>query len=78
MIQDRQGNVTIRNDGATILKQMQVLDPAIIMLVELSKAQDLEAGWLGTMSAIIIAGSLLDSCTKLLQQGYPSIISETF
>lgn len=43
-IQDGQGDVTIGNDGAIILKQMQVLDPAIIILVELSKAQDLEAG----------------------------------
>ncbi|KAB0377110.1 hypothetical protein FD755_011554 [Muntiacus reevesi] len=64
MIQDGKGDVTITNDGATI------------MLVELSKAQDIEAGD-GTTSVVIIAGSLLDSCTKLLQKGiHPTIISD--
>uniref|UniRef100_A0A673TU80 Uncharacterized protein n=1 Tax=Suricata suricatta TaxID=37032 RepID=A0A673TU80_SURSU len=53
MIQDGKGNVTITNDGATILKQMPVLHPAARMLVELSKAQDIEAGH-GTTSAVII------------------------
>ena len=78
MIQDGKGDVTITNDGATILKQMQVLHPAARMLVELSKAQDTEAGD-GTTSVVIIAGSLLDSCTKLLQKGiHPTIISESF
>ncbi|CAO2586205.1 T-complex protein 1 subunit delta [Lemmus lemmus] len=56
-IQGGKDNVTIGNDGTTILKQMQGLDPAIIMLVEVSKAQDIEAED-GTMSVIIIAGSL--------------------
>ncbi|KAB0385157.1 hypothetical protein FD755_000113, partial [Muntiacus reevesi] len=78
MIQDGKGDVTITNDGATILKQMQVLHPAARMLVELSKAQDIEAGD-GTTSVVIIAGSLLDSCTKPLQKGiHPTIISESF
>ena len=78
MIQDGKGDVTITNDGATILKQMQVLHPAARMLVELSKAQDIEAGD-GTTSVVIIAGSLLDSCTKLLEKGiHPTIISESF
>ncbi|CAD7690329.1 unnamed protein product [Nyctereutes procyonoides] len=64
MIQDGKGYVTITNDGATILKQTQ--------------AQDIEAGD-GTTSVVIIAGSLLDSCTKLLQKGiHPTIISESF
>uniref|UniRef100_A0A2K5IDC4 T-complex protein 1 subunit delta n=1 Tax=Colobus angolensis palliatus TaxID=336983 RepID=A0A2K5IDC4_COLAP len=68
MVKNGKGDVTITNDGATILKQMQVLHPAARMLVELSKAQDIEAGD-GTTSVVIIAGSLLDSCTKLLQKG---------
>uniref|UniRef100_A0A7N5JRV0 Uncharacterized protein n=1 Tax=Ailuropoda melanoleuca TaxID=9646 RepID=A0A7N5JRV0_AILME len=42
----------ITNDGATILKQMQVLHPAAKMLVELSKAQDIEAGD-GTTSIVV-------------------------
>ncbi|ERE86655.1 T-complex protein 1 subunit delta [Cricetulus griseus] len=50
----------------------------VTLLVELSKAQDIEAGD-GTTSVVIIAGSLLDSCTKLLQKGiHPTIISESF
>ncbi|CAL8274125.1 T-complex protein 1 subunit delta [Gadus morhua] len=78
MIQDEKGDVTITNDGATILKKMQVLHPAAKMLVELSKAQDVEAGD-GTTSVVVIAGALLDSCSRLLQKGiHPTIISESF
>uniref|UniRef100_A0A8C6SPQ7 T-complex protein 1 subunit delta n=1 Tax=Neogobius melanostomus TaxID=47308 RepID=A0A8C6SPQ7_9GOBI len=77
-IQDEKGDVTITNDGATILKQMQVLHPAAKMLVELSKAQDIEAGD-GTTSVVVIAGALLDACSKLLQKGiHPTTISESF
>ncbi|KAG7260761.1 hypothetical protein CRUP_000200 [Coryphaenoides rupestris] len=48
------------------------------MLVELSKAQDVEAGD-GTTSVVVIAGALLDSCSRLLQKGiHPTTISESF
>lgn len=78
MIQAANGDVTITNDGATILKQMQVSHPAAKMLVELSKAQDIEAGD-GTTSVVVIAGSLLDSAQKLLAKGlHPTRISEAF
>lgn len=78
MIQSGNGDVTITNDGATILKQMQVLHPAAKMLVELSKAQDVEAGD-GTTSVVVICGSLLDACTSLLEKGiHPTSISEAF
>jgi len=78
MIQAGNGDVTITNDGATILKQMQVLHPAAKMLVELSKAQDVEAGD-GTTTVVVIAGSLLDSAQKLLMKGiHPTTISESF
>ncbi|XP_071482750.1 T-complex protein 1 subunit delta-like [Diadema antillarum] len=78
MIQDAKGDVTITNDGATILKQMQVLHPAAKMLVELSKAQDVEAGD-GTTSVVVIAGSLLEAAARLLDKGiHPTIISESF
>lgn len=60
MIQDGKGEVTITNDGATILKQMKVLHPAAKMLVELSQAQDAEAGD-GTTSVVILAGRLCSS-----------------
>merc|ERR1719342_435655 len=68
MIQNSKGEVTITNDGATILKQMQVLHPAAKMLVELSKAQDVEAGD-GTTSVVVLAGSLLDASQGLLERG---------
>nr|KAG5710661.1 hypothetical protein BaRGS_035063 [Batillaria attramentaria] len=57
---------------------MQVLHPAAKMLVELSKAQDIEAGD-GTTSVVILAGSLLDASSKLLAKGiHPTTISESF
>merc|ERR1712227_68538 len=78
MIQTGKGDVTITNDGATILKQMQVLHPAAKMLVELSKAQDVEAGD-GTTTVVVIAGSLLDAAQILLQKGiHPTTVSESF
>ncbi|XP_071454958.1 T-complex protein 1 subunit delta [Hetaerina americana] len=78
MIQAANGEVTITNDGATILKQMNLLHPAAKMLVELSKAQDIEAGD-GTTSVVIVAGSLLEAAEKLLMRGiHPTIISDAF
>ena len=78
MIQGKTGDVTITNDGATILKEMQVFHPAARMLVELSKAQDIEAGD-GTTSVVVICGALLDAARKLLQRGiHPTTISEAF
>merc|ERR1712042_386923 len=78
MIQDAKGEVTITNDGATILNQMKVVHPAARMLVELSKAQDIEAGD-GTTSVCVIAGSLLDAAQKLLDRGiHPTTIAESF
>ncbi|VEL29209.1 unnamed protein product, partial [Protopolystoma xenopodis] len=78
MIQEAKGDVTITNDGATILKQMKLLHPAAKMLVELSKAQDIEAGD-GTTTVVVLAGSLLDASSKLLSKGiHPTIISEAF
>jgi len=78
MIQDPKGEVTITNDGATILSQMCVVHPAARMLVELSKAQDIEAGD-GTTSVCVIAGSLLEAADKLLKKGiHPTTISDSF
>ncbi|KAH8391992.1 hypothetical protein KR215_012133 [Drosophila sulfurigaster] len=78
MIQAANGEVSITNDGATILKQMNVLHPAAKMLVELSRAQDVEAGD-GTTSVVVIAGALLEACEKLLQKGlHPTAISDSF
>merc|ERR1719219_1251083 len=78
MIQSPKGEVTITNDGATILNQMNVIHPAAKMLVELSKAQDIEAGD-GTTSVVVMAGSLLEAADKLLQKGiHPTTISDSF
>lgn len=69
-IQAASGEVIITNDGATILKQMSVLHPAAKMLVDLSAAQDVEAGD-GTTSVVVLAGSLLSAVEKLLDKGGP-------
>ncbi|GFZ51901.1 T-complex protein 1 subunit delta [Saitozyma sp. JCM 24511] len=78
MIQTGTGEVVITNDGATILKHMAVLHPAARMLVELSQAQDIEAGD-GTTSVVVLAGSLLAAAEKLLSQGiHPTTIAQAF
>ncbi|KZC05662.1 PREDICTED: T-complex protein 1 subunit delta [Dufourea novaeangliae] len=78
MIQASNGEVTITNDGATILKEMSVVHPAAKMLVELSRAQDIEAGD-GTTSVVVLAGSLLEAAERLLQKGiHPTLISDAF
>lgn len=61
MIQNSKGKVLITNDGATILKQIEVVHPTAKMLVEISKSQDIEAGD-GTTSVVVIAGALLNAC----------------
>eukprot|EP00921_Rhytidocystis_pertsovi_P021903 GHVQ01035051.1.p2 GENE.GHVQ01035051.1~~GHVQ01035051.1.p2 ORF type:complete len:547 (+),score=74.28 GHVQ01035051.1:262-1902(+) len=78
MIEDSRGGVLITNDGATILNQLAALQPTARMLVELSKAQDVEAGD-GTTSVVIIAGALLDACEQLLDRGiHPQAIAHSF
>eukprot|EP01083_Nonionella_stella_P114535 338762_1 len=71
-------NVVITNDGATILKQLDVVHPAARMLVELSKSQDVEAGD-GTTTVAIIAGSLLEQSERLMAKGiHPGVIASSF
>lgn len=78
MIQDQRGKVLITNDGATILKQMSVIHPTAKMLVEISKAQDIEAGD-GTTSVVVMAGALLKASQELLNKGiHPAAISDGF
>lgn len=75
MIQNSKGKVLITNDGATILKQIEVVHPTAKMLVEISKSQDIEAGD-GTTSVVVIAGALLNACQVLLEKGiHPTAIS---
>merc|ERR1712166_818965 len=78
MIQDQRGKVLITNDGATILKQMEVIHPTAKMLVEISKAQDIEAGD-GTTSVVVMAGAMLRAAQDLLQKGlHATAISDGF
>lgn len=68
----------ITNDGATIMSHLQVFHPTAKMLVELSKAQDIEAGD-GTTSVVVLCGSLLDKCSFLLDKGiHPTVVAESF
>ena len=74
MIVDELGDVTISNDGATILKEMAIDHPIGKMLVNLAKNQDSEVGD-GTTTAVVIAGSLLEEAESLLDNGiHPSNI----
>ncbi|EKM82600.1 hypothetical protein AGABI1DRAFT_111201 [Agaricus bisporus var. burnettii JB137-S8] len=78
MIRTSKGETVITNDGATILKSIQALHPAAKMLVDLSAAQDVEAGD-GTTTVVILAGSFLSAAEKMLQKGiHPTIIAEAF
>lgn len=78
MIQTGKGEVIISNDGHTILKHMAVMHPAAKMLVDVSAAQDVEAGD-GTTSVVVITGALLGAAERLLAKGiHPMIIAESF
>ncbi len=74
MIVDDLGDVTISNDGATILDEMTIDHPAGKMMVEVAKTQDDEVGD-GTTTAVVLAGTLLKNAEKLLDDEiHPSII----
>jgi T-complex protein 1 subunit delta len=78
MIIEPKGEVIISNDGATIVSKLQVTHPCAKMLVELSRAQDVEAGD-GTTSVVVLCGALLKAVEDLLHKGiHPTQISECF
>ena len=78
MLVDSLGDVTITNDGATILKEIDVQHPAAKMLVEISKTTDNEVGD-GTTSAVVLAGSLLENAESLISQDvHPTIIVDGY
>ncbi|MEM0377866.1 MAG: thermosome subunit alpha [Thermosphaera sp.] len=78
MLVDSFGDVTVTNDGATIVKEMEVQHPAAKLLVEVAKAQDAEVGD-GTTSAVVLAGAFLTKAEELLDQNiHPSIIIEGY
>jgi len=67
MLVDSLGDVTITNDGVTILKEIEVEHPAAKMIVEVAKTQDDEVGD-GTTSAVVLAGELLKNAELLVDQ----------
>ena len=78
MLVDSLGDVTITNDGATILKEIDVQHPAAKMLVEISKTTDNEVGD-GTTSAVVLAGALLEHAESLITQDvHPTIIVDGY
>src|SRR5271157_4789216 len=78
MLVDSLGDVTITNDGATMLKEIDVQHPAAKMLVEVSKTTDNEVGD-GTTSAVILAGALLEKAEELVRENvHPTIIVEGY
>ncbi len=78
MLVDNLGDVTITNDGVTILDEMDVEHPAAKMMVEISKAQEDEVGD-GTTTAVILAGELLKKAEELLDQDFhPSVITSGY
>jgi thermosome len=78
MLVDSMGGVTITNDGATILKEMDVQHPGAKMMVEIAKAVDNEVGD-GTTSSVIIAGALLEKAEELIKKGiHPTVIVDGY
>jgi thermosome len=72
------GDVSITNDGATIMKELDVQHPAAKMMVEVAKAQDNEVGD-GTTTAVVLAGELLNKAENLLDQNiHPTVIIDGY
>ncbi|ELZ29810.1 thermosome subunit [Halogeometricum pallidum JCM 14848] len=78
MLVDSMGDVTITNDGVTILKEMDIDNPTAEMIVEVAETQENEAGD-GTTTAVAIAGELLKNAQDLLEQDiHPTAIIKGF
>ncbi|MGE5821822.1 MAG: thermosome subunit beta [Nitrososphaerota archaeon] len=78
MLVDGLGDVTITNDGATILKEIDVQHPAAKMMVEISKATDNEVGD-GTSSVVVLAGALIEKAEELIAKDvHPTIIVDGY
>jgi thermosome len=78
MLVDSMGDITITNDGVTILKEIDVEHPAGKMLVEIAKTQDQQCGD-GTTTAVVLAGELLKRAEYLLEQNiHPTVITRGY
>ncbi|CAN5324411.1 thermosome subunit beta [soil metagenome] len=78
MLVDTVGDVTITNDGATILKEIDVQHPAAKMMVEVAKSVDNEVGD-GTTSSVVLAGALIEKAEELInKEVHPSVIVDGY
>lgn len=78
LIVDNRGKATISNDGATIMKLLDVVHPAAKTLVDIAKSQDAEVGD-GTTSVVILAGELLRQCKPYVEEGvHPQVIIRAY
>jgi thermosome len=78
MLVDSMGDITITNDGVTILKEVDIEHPAAKMIVEVAKTQDQQCGD-GTTTAVVLAGELLKRSESLLEQNvHPTVIVRGF
>src|SRR5215218_8748503 len=78
MLVDSLGDVTITNDGATILKEIDVQHPAAKMMVEVAKSVDNEVGD-GTTSSVVLAGALIEKAEELIDKNvHPTVIVDGY
>ncbi|KAK8738963.1 hypothetical protein OTU49_003761 [Cherax quadricarinatus] len=78
LIVDTKGQATISNDGATIMKQLDIVHPAAKILVDIAKSQDAEVGD-GTTTVVLLAGQFLEQCKTLIEEGvHPHAIIRAF
>jgi T-complex protein 1 subunit eta len=78
LIHDDKGGVTISNDGATIMKLLQIVHPAAVTLVQISMSQDAEVGD-GTTSVVLLAGEFLRESKPYIEEGvHPQVIIKAF
>lgn len=78
LIVDGGGRTTISNDGATIMKKLDVVHPAAKTLVDIAKSQDSEVGD-GTTSVVILAGEFLKQIKGYVEEGvHPRIIVKAY
>lgn len=78
MIVDSLQDVTVTNDGVTILEEMQIEHPAAKMIVEVAKTQEDEVGD-GTTTAVVIAGELLSNAENLIEKDvHPTVVAKGY
>jgi len=78
LIVDQNGKATISNDGATIMKLLDIVHPAAKTLVDIAKSQDAEVGD-GTTSVVLLAGEILKECKPFIEEGvHPQIVVRAY